>query len=355
MLLLLLFVQLIFHRHINYLEMIHVKHFSTTLFFVLLGFFAFANNAPSTTTLTDLAQTVDHVVIYSSSNYQGKSAKLRMGTTSSEAMKKHGIPIVRSVKLPKSVKMIVKFADKKTETHYISKKEINTRDCTEIIIAKFGARLDKETASTTTTAPKPTTTTSTTSSGNSSNYKTLAKVFYSKDNTGDDAVFIQGKYTHDQIKKKGVKYVRYVEVPAGYTFTAYSLNNFKGTSKTLTESGEIGFLASSFVFEKNDKTASNPPVITKSTTSSNSTIKNYITIYSDFDRKGDLAVLYPGKYDWDQIREKGVLFVKSIKVPEGFEVISYQLNDYKGKTETLRANSNLERRGMSIEVKKIEK
>lgn len=59
-----------------------------------------------------------------------------------------------------------------------------------------------------------------------------------------------GSYDHDQLKAEGIRFVQYVDLPAGYVLWAYPFKGFKGDPIIITSSGKIDKLVMSVKLKK---------------------------------------------------------------------------------------------------------
>jgi len=254
-----------------------------------------------------IAQEVPKAVIYGGKNYSGNSAKLRTGSFAINDIKKKGIYTVRSITVQKGYKVMVHYATASSKTIYTSRTNLDVNDFLGIEVLRMG-----------------------TSSNEVSADREIPKaVVYGYSNfKGNSAKMRIGSFKPYQVEKAGVNKIRSVQLKDGYKMVV----SYYG------KPDEVISATDKTVSIENYKSISVRPTVRKATSSSidmspEPSASTYAIV--TYNITGKSVKLRPGKADQDDLLRHGVRFIQQIdKIPAGYKLILYPLNDYGGTPKT---------------------
>jgi len=253
----------------------------------------------------------------------GASARLRPGRYTHSQLMTKDIRYVQSVQLPKGYLMIAyageNFDGKSTKIYRTGKLDFAARS---VVFRKVGdVKADRPGAS-----------------------ELGADVgFIQYDITKANAQILPGRYSHEKLMTKKIRFIQSVQIPKGYLMEVFSGEYFDGRSQKLYRSGKPDFTAKSVIFRK-----------VGDVNSDFQEKGDHVILFSEKNHKGTWAKLKPGKYSWEFLKDNVDLnFVRSVYVPSGYEVICYYQGRGEGDRETHRMNANLDRSAMSVQIRRL--
>ena len=261
----------------------------------------------------------DEVIVYASALFYGKKARLRLGETSAAALKSHGIPVIRSIKIPKKTKVVIHFDEKADKTLYSTKDRIDTWGLSSVTVARFGERINTN---------QDRRTVSNTEEGK-------IELFQLSRFGGKKVSAKPGTYYPSSFKKYGIYTIRSVEIPKGMKIVAYFEDGTKNTFYNTKEKLSIGdfrkieivqFSSSS---SSNNNTADNSNQRTTTSTNSSNSNGEKINLFQLSRFGGKRASLRPGIYSTKTIKRYGIYTIRSAEIPKGMKIIAHFENGTK--------------------------
>lgn len=264
------------------------------------------------------------VVLYSSNEFRGSSAKVKLGFATSEQLKKFKVYVIRSMKIGPQTKLHVHYLDRENETFYRSKEKTKIEKFTRIQVAEYGD------------FDKPVEDALSDPDGK------IKGILYNSLKSKNVAV-TAGRIDAHQLKSEGITFFKSYELAPGYEMTAFAFSGFKGDSQVVQGKGTLDRLCKSLVLKKIDGT--DPiKVISPESTSAYATIRYNITKKQ--------AKIKPGNYDHDQLMTEGIRFVQYVDLPAGYELWGYPYKGFKGDPIVITSSGKITKLVMSVKLKK---